>query len=202
MNCSGLAMDRGNLAASEICAKWKWHRECQEMTLCPMRGLFQQWKDWGIPELERRLLRDDLLGASPLDGRPALAEMRALLSAGKVLVVLSGRTRIGKTVAATWALSRRGGRYVRACDLTRIDCEMAPLLRANTLVVDQVGFEPIGKTEWALGQFLDVIDSRYASERLTILCANLTRVDLEKRYGKAFSGRLREGGRFVLLESA
>lgn len=201
-DCAAVAMQSGDLAAAEACGASELHRHCDEYALCPMRRVFANWKEWGIPELERGLLRADLLRIKPLENRPALTAMRGHVHSGKRLVVLSGKTRAGKTVAATWALSRLGGRYVRACDLTRMDFDMAPPIKANALVIDQLGFEPIGKTDWALGQFLDVIDARYAASRLTILCANMTLQTIETRYRKAFMGRLREGGVFVPVESA
>jgi hypothetical protein len=197
-DCQTIARDRGDLAGAETCAAAREHLGCSETVFCPVRRLFEKWERWGIPLRERRLLQADLLGTKLLEPRAALRAVREALTVGdRALVVLAGKCGAGKTVAASWALSRRGGLYTRACEFTRIGFDMDAMVKANVLVIDQLGTEPMTQSEWALGQFLDVIDARYAALRLTVLCANMSRESLEKRYTQPFARRLRDDGVFV-----
>lgn len=197
-DCQTVARDRGDLAGAETCAASRGHQGCTESVFCPLRSLFAKWELWGIPLRERRLLQTDLLGTAFLEPRAALSAMRERLAVGtQPLVVLAGKCGAGKTVAATWALSRRGGRYVTAFEFAGIELDRAALKAAPVLVIDQLGVEPIGQTAWSLSHLLDVVDVRYAALKLTVLCTNMTREELDRRYGPIFARRLRDDGLFV-----
>ena len=210
--CKRLAREIGDFAAVKRCAAEKEHAACQERAaFCPLYRTMAKWKQWGIPERERKLLREDLLGNKLLVPRLALQAMNARIArksgpqgmkGSESLVVLAGKCREGKTVAATWALSRTGGQYVTACQFAGIGLDLATLKNGNTLVIDQLGTEPIGASEWALGQLLDVIDSRYANLRLTVLCTNMLRETLESRYTRILGRRLHDDGIFIRLGDA
>jgi len=211
-DCKRLARERGNLVAVEFCVAEKCQSQCEERSaFCPLYLLMKQWKQWGIPEREHGLLMDDLLGKKPLAPWAGLTAMRARvakkpgaggLKGTEALVVLGGKCGAGKTLAATWALSRTGGRYVTACEFTGISLDLATLKRANTLVIDQLGTEPTGESGWALGHVLDVVDVRYANLRLTVLCTNMLRETLETRYTRILGRRLHDDGVFIRLGDA
>lgn len=207
--CKRLARENGDLAALERCTAEAEHTRCDERTaFCPLYRTMARWEQWGIPVRERALLKDDILGVKPLSPRVALTVMRSRVArkAGPVglrgteaLVVLAGKCGVGKTLAATWALSRMSGRYVTACEFAGISLDLAALKRASALVIDQLGTEPIGASEWALGNLLDVIDSRYANLRLTILCTNMLRDELDTCYTNILARRLNDDGFFIRL---
>jgi DNA replication protein DnaC len=52
---------------------------------------------------------------------------------------------------------------------------------ADMLVIDDLGKEAV--TEWVLGQLFALIDSRYASMRITVVTSNLALSELAERYG-------------------
>lgn len=207
-----MAREHGDAVAAEACSAEHANAHCQERAaFCPLYRLMAEWSRWSIPEREKRLLRDDLLGTKPLSPRLALRAMKARLAGitgpegvkgTEALIMLGGKVGVGKTVAATWALSRRGGRYVTAGEFAGIGLDIAEIKRVNVLVIDQLGTEPIGGSEWSLGKFLDVVDSRYANLRLTVLCTNMLREELEPRYSKILTRRLNDDGIFIRLVDA
>ena len=211
--CKRLARERGDVSAAEACAAEKHQERCRELaTFCPLRRWMEGWERWGIPQRERLLLRDDLLGTKPLEARVAVRVMRARVAkqamnlggmkGSESIIVLAGKCGVGKTVAATWALSRTGGRYMHAAEFSRIGLDLPDLKRAKTLVVDQLGMESIGESGWMLSQFLDVLDARYGAMRLTVLCCNLSRPTLEGRYGPIFVRRLKDDGVYFFIGDA
>jgi hypothetical protein len=210
--CKRIAREHGDLVALEKCSAENEHLRCDERAaFCPLYRTMAKWKSWGIPERERQLLRDDILGKKPLKPRLALQVARARLQrrsgpgglkGNETLLVLAGKCGVGKTVAGTWVLSRTGGLYVTAFEFSSVSLDRALLKRVSTLVIDQFGTEPIGETEWALGHLLDVIDCRYANLRLTILCTNMLRSELEGCYSNILKRRLDDDGIFVRLGDA
>jgi hypothetical protein len=211
--CKLLTRERGDVVAAEACSGERHHEHCQELAaFCPLRRWIERWERWGIPQRERRLLRDDLLGSKLLESRVAVRVMKARIAGqamslggmkgSESIIVLAGRCGVGKTVAATWALSRTGGRYLNAAEFSRIGVDLSDLKRANTLVVDQLGMESIGESGWMLSQFLDVLDARYGAMRLTVLCCNLSRPTLEGRYGPIFVRRLKDDGVYFFIGDA
>lgn len=205
--CKRLAREHGDLAALERCVESKENARCEERAaFCPLYRTMARWKDWGIPERERKLLRGDLLATKPLAPWLPLKAMKARLAhkAGpqgmkgtETLIVLAGKCDEGKTLAATWALSRTGGYYVTACQFAGLKLDFDALKRANTLVIDQLGTEPSSDSEWAFSHILDVVDVRYANLRLTILCSNMLRGTFETRYTNIVARRLRDDGVFI-----
>ena len=211
-DCKRIARETGDLAAFEYCTSNGEQGRCQERSaFCPIYRTMRMWERWGIPERERILLKGDILGTKPLSDRLSMRVVKARVArrvgpAGvkgtEALVVLAGKCDVGKTVAATWALSRTGGRYITACEFSELGLRMRELKDVNTLVIDQLGTEPIGGSEWALGTFLDVVDNRFANMRLTIVCTNMLREEFEPRYSRIFTRRLNSDGVFVRLGDA
>lgn len=210
--CHHLAHERGEIAAAEGCSAERMYEHCDELrTLCPLHRWIERWERWGIPQRERNLLRDDLLGVKALRDTTVLQIMRARLAnkAGKFIgtttkgsesiIVLAGKCGVGKTVAATWALSRTGGAYIDSGKFSVYGTNLSELKRTRTLVVDQVGIEAFDENGCMLSQFLDVINARYSEMRMTVLCCNLGRPSLEARYGPIFARRLRDDGVYFFI---
>jgi len=128
------------------------------------------------------------------------------LATGRTFLVLAGQIGCGKTAAACSAIDLRGGRFVKASAVTRArfdDTAWLRTLEARTLVVDDLGTEPLDAKGWAAGALAELFDSRYDWERPTILTTNLDADSFRARYcdqdGGRFLSRLREVGRFVVV---
>jgi hypothetical protein len=210
-SCRSFARECGDLAAVERCVAEKIREGCGDRgnPFCPSSRLFKAWKRYGIEEREWKLLRDDLLGIARLDDRLPMRAMRSRVNGkpadggmkgNEALVVLGGQCGAGKTLAASWGLSRTGGKYITACDLSGIDIDLGGLLAARTLVIDQLGTESSSESGWWMSRFLNVVDRRYAANRLTVLIGNLYRKDFDNDYGPPFARRLRDNGVFVFCE--
>jgi hypothetical protein len=142
----------------------------------------------------------------------ALSAAQEELSAGSVLVALSGAPGLGKTVAALWWLLRarparanvsRAARFVSAPALARVrrysDDQMSDLLRARALVIDDLGVE-FDDEKGAFRSLLDeVTNARYAAEFPTLITTNLPSKRFVARYGERLVDRIREAGEFVAL---
>jgi DNA replication protein DnaC len=155
----------------------------------------------GVPE---RLWVPLLTG--DLDDTAALAAVRSWLRYGcrPAFLVLAGGRGVGKTTAASWAISERGGRRVKGGEIaTASDFDpgfMAPLERASLLVLDDLGAESLDAGGWAAGRFARLIDIRYERDAPTIIATNLTMPAFLARYGEdggRLRDRLREAGRWV-----
>lgn len=124
------------------------------------------------------------------------------LTGRESLLVLGGPNGTGKTVGASWGLSRKGGMFVRAADLCRVsdDADNDPdriAARKSLLVVDDLGQEHVGGSDFALSVIDRVLGARYDSARPTIVTTNLNEKALEERYGDRLVDRLAEAGAFV-----
>lgn len=118
-----------------------------------------------------------------------------------LLLCLSGNPGNGKTVAAArWLLERRGGLFLKAAELARWDrydaAKMRLLLRAPSLVVDDLGTEYQDKSGNFMALFDELVDYRYDHRLATVLTTNLAKDDFALRYGERVIDRMREAGRF------
>lgn len=136
-----------------------------------------------------------------------------------VLLVLSGKSGVGKTVAAcrwildyvenddNWtepgtaiALRTRPPLMVTAAKLSRWDRyeqePMAKLLMSPRLVIDDLGAEYMDKNGFYASLLDEVINERYAGRRPTVLTTNLDKDRFATRYDERIMGRIRESGRF------
>lgn len=106
------------------------------------------------------------------------------------LMLLTGGVGCGKTMAASWALSRApSGQYVHA---RQLGAQFQPSRRAVArgtepldmsvalLVVDDLGTE-VRDQRVALA-FSEILDSRQSADRLTIITTNLSEKDFKERY--------------------
>lgn len=170
--------------------------------------------EWGIPPRVIALLD----GVGDTD---AVRKARAFMdeSNPRTLLVLSGGTGCGKTVAACVALDyataydpylrqrlvtpgetrpaqrfNSPGRFVKAIDLVRAGtfdgAFWESLEDASVLVIDDLGTEPLDEKGWALANVAALLDGRYDSLRKTILTTNLPLTAFKARYCAADGGRL------------
>lgn len=152
----------------------------------------------GIPPLHLDALRAGNI--RPTDATVAL-------TGPTKLTCLSGDTGVGKTLAAAaWLLAGpvEGSLFVSAAELARWErydrAEMARLLGAPRLVIDDLGTE----YQDAKGNFMAIFDElvnvRYTHRLPTVLTTNITDpIAFRRRYGDRVTGRIREVGRFVVL---
>jgi DNA replication protein DnaC len=128
------------------------------------------------------------------------------MASDKTLFFLAGNTGTGKTIAACVAAWRAPGsvRFVKAIELVQhgaFDPEYWDDLRgARTLVIDDLGTEPLDVSGWGLSCILGLIDERYDARHKTFVTVNKTMEEFFSRYGMdggRLRDRLREAGMFV-----
>lgn len=146
------------------------------------------------------------------------------LTESHVLVVLSGLPGCGKTTAssswlwswvnddANWMFDgfaprlRGSALFVSAAKLSRWsrynDAEMEKLLKANRVVIDDLGAEFIDLKGSFMALFDELANERYANGRPTVMTTNLDAAAFKARYGERIADRIRECGRFVSIGGA
>ncbi len=221
--CTGMADRPGSLACSaarafETC-NWLDVRDvCPRARIDLAYGMaMDRMQRGGVEAREHELIAADLQRRKrvPLDDTAALRVVRAVLSGNgesvplsppvavrkrEVLIALGGPRGVGKTVAACYAIAVKGGRYLTAYQFARpgLDIDEIKAL-SGVVVIDQLGRENVGQSAFGLASLEEVIDSRYAGMRTTILCANMTREQFEPRYQGILADRLSGGGLWVSL---
>lgn len=171
----------------------------------PVDGLSWAWADPGS-------------GPGCLDVRPQRGgrDEQAALGAttswwstsGRGILLLSGETGCGKTVAAAFAAVHYGGRFIRAAELGELALGAASALKALArvplLVVDELGRENDLRTTGP--RITELLGDR-ADQRLgTVVTAQLKRVDKNNptlsfadRYGHHLLDRIERAGKWVSL---
>jgi DNA replication protein DnaC len=140
---------------------------------------------------------------------PALRAVREWLASSAPVLVLSGGTGTGKTVAAAWALGSRVGAFqvLRATRLgaaferwqTDREDNVEPLrLSVPTLLVDDLGTEPI-EDRRTVSAIDEVFDARQSHVR-TVVTTNLTREQIRARYSDRVLSRLAQNARVIDLD--
>lgn len=171
----------------------------------------QVFEETGVPLRIREIVTKPALDVT--EAREALADI------GHGIVVLSGVPGSGKTVAAAawirdviWAPDRvtayqgyqgRPPLFVTSHRLARWDRydndEMRKLLRADRLVIDDLGGEYADQK----GNFAALIDEivleRHGQRRPLVMTTNLDAALFKERYEERVADRIRESGRFVSL---
>jgi DNA replication protein DnaC len=126
----------------------------------------------------------------------------------KSVLVLSGPTGCGKTVAAAvWAMEAHRGRcsFMRAASfaaLSRYKTERRALLSHDALVLDDLGAEyadAAGNLQADLGE---LIDTYYGDMRPLVITTNLNATEFKARYDDRIVSRLREAGNWFELVGA
>lgn len=117
-------------------------------------------------------------------------------------LLLAGDPGVGKSLAAAWVLAADHGRWYRASDITRIRDGFEPdevIDQPCTVVIDDLGTEHVGASEYALSVIESVLCGRYDHGRPTVITLNLNREDFRRRYGTRIDDRVTETGLFVEL---
>jgi DNA replication protein DnaC len=145
----------------------------------------RQWKRQDIPEEHWRFLD------SPAETE-AIGLVRTFLGNDDRFLLLAGTAGRGKTLAACWALTQKGGRYVRtrAVATAGFDDEgwLYDLAHAPLLVLDEMVREAQDEKGWAYSKVYDLLDRRQSNLRKTILITNAGLDEWKARYcpdGKA-----------------
>lgn len=204
--------------ASEAAAREERMRSDPEYRAAEEHRLMaEQQRALQAAEDERRMYRDQRRREADVPPRlwplldrrldsEAAKAVETFLASGETFLVLAGQVGCGKTAAACLALERRGGRFVKAAAVTRArfdDRLWELVLAARTLVVDDLGTEPLDAKGWASGALSELFDRRYDWELPTILTTNLDPEAFRSRYceqdGGRFLSRLREVGRFIAV---
>lgn len=202
------------VGAARACSASSWHQACAESTnpnRCPRARIERRRTDdveqcedrlrrAGVPPRQAELVVAAIRGKARLGMTPALAATRQWLDGRKAFLVLTGDKGLGKTVAAAWALGKRGGRYLTAYALSRPGVNLEEVAAAPLLVIDQLGRENVGASGFFLSSLEEVLDARYAARRPTLMCCNLQPEQLAERYGEVIADRILEDGDVVKLE--
>lgn len=128
----------------------------------------------------------DAIVADTLKQTPHLRGLTAALKASAAVAVLAGGTGSGKTVAASWAVARHGGRFIHAGLLGRAHeawdtSTWEELTRCKICVVDDVGDE--GDPERFRPALVNLLSERAPIRGgCTILTTNFPQAMLEERY--------------------
>lgn len=157
--------------------------------------------EWsGFDPLTRRI-RPNALTPACVDAFSSLAEAFA---DGRYIVVLSGATGTGKTMASSMVSLVKGARMVtaqRVLELNRFNGEFDALCSAPALVVDDVGTEYLDSKGEAEARWDGLFNRRYRMARmsrsLTVVTCNLKAADFRARYGERIADRIREVGRWI-----
>jgi DNA replication protein DnaC len=147
-----------------------------------------------------------------LDAIPLHTEALAAISKQTDILVLSGGPGCGKSVAAAFWLvfnsisSKEGalwsaGYWVTAASLSRgyaYDQEaFSKLTKKHALVIDDLGTEYQDQKERYLATLAEIVETRFAREKITLITTNLGPVEFKARYGERLADRIREDGAFV-----
>ena len=189
----------------------------RELRQCPIATWIDGLNETGMSDDHRDLIVADRLGQRPLKPCAPLAVVTALvlgeatrvqagpeknpqevaLTGHETLVALMGARGIGKTLAASYLLSRLGGQLLLAYRFGRPGLEIDALgALQRPLVIDSLGRE-YQNGNYALSQLEEVIELRRARRRLTLLTANMTRAQFAKTYDGILDDRLNENAAFV-----
>ena len=130
---------------------------------------------------------------------PALGHAREFVAGKMTGLLLAGGVGSGKTHAATWATYVIGERYpgfIRATELERrgrYDHDLTKwIAKRGTLVIDDVGVEPMDGKGYFLSLLDEIIDQFWGSCRRLILTTNLTAKQFADRYSARTWSRLCE----------
>lgn len=156
----------------------------------------------GIPARELEFLNRH-------DTTPALTVCREFTASDKTVLILGGARGVGKTIAACVSAWEQPGsiRFAKALELVQhgaFDLPFWDSLRSvDSLILDDLGTEPLDTAGWGLACILGLIDYRYDQRRRTWITLNLPIDRFFARYGTdggRLRDKLRECGRYVELK--
>lgn len=157
--------------------------------------------EWsGFDPLTRRL-RPDALAPSCVDAFKSLA---AAFAEGRHIVILSGETGTGKTMASSMVSVLKGARMVTArqvIEMNRFNGDFDALCEVPALVVDDLGTEYIDAKGEAESRWDGLFNRRYRMARMnrapTVVTCNMKAPDFKTRYGARVADRIVEVGRWI-----
>ena len=230
--CAGMDPKEAMVSCQTRC-EWYGHRDvCPRAEVEAQRDELADRLEHGrVPPLHRSLLTSALGTKRPTlretdclrlvrafcRHQPARLEiaprLEIVFTGQERMMVLSGVTGCGKSLAACYPIATTGGLFVSAPEFRLLDTDQTDdgelvselLRRARTipfLVIDDLGTEHDGATGWATGRIADLLCARHEQCLSTILTTNLQRrgVDGEEgvaeRYGARVDRRLNDSGRF------
>lgn len=148
-----------------------------------------------------------IIAGEGLADTPALSAVREWLAGDRPVLILSGGTGAGKTVAAAWALAAREGAFqaLRAVRLgsaferwssDREDGVEALRLKVSTMLVDDLGQEPI-EDRRVIPAIEELFDARQTPRLRTLITTNLSRDQIRQRYSERVISRLAQNAKVV-----
>jgi len=157
--------------------------------------------EWsGFDPLTRRL-RPEAKRPATTD---ALASLSGAFSEGRFVIVLSGDTGTGKTMASACLAALKGARMVtaqRVLELNRFSGEFEALCDVPALVVDDLGAEYMDSKGEAESRWDALFNRRYRLARMSrapfVVTCNLKTQDFKARYGARVADRIREVGKWI-----
>lgn len=125
---------------------------------------------------------------------------------GRYLVVLSGETGTGKTMASALCATWKGARMVtaqRIIEMNRFNGELDAIGGVPALVVDDLGTEYMDGKGEAEARWDGLFNRRYRMARMErapfVVTCNLTAKDFKARYGARVADRIVEVGKFIAV---
>lgn len=157
--------------------------------------------EWsGFDPLTRRI-RPNALVPACVD---AFARLAGAFADDRYIVVLSGATGTGKTMASSMVALLKGARMVtaqRILEMNRFNGEFDALCSVPALVVDDVGTEYLDSKGEAEARWDGLFNRRYRMARMSrsplVITCNLKATDFKARYGERIADRIREVGRWI-----
>jgi hypothetical protein len=227
--CAEHAAARTDWARAQPCIAARTWRSCRfaaNASVCPRHRERERGDAWGhqlrladapADTTERLLASVRLENRMPLLRWPALLAIRAVvartpaqvatngsaavqLRGNERVIVLAGPHRIGKTLAACYALAARGGSYTLAYQYTRPGLDIEQVGRAQTLVLDLMGDEALNG--FGLARMSEAIHRVYDQRGLVVACTRqLDRRAWEHKYGSAIASLLASSGAWFAFDA-
>lgn len=163
---------------------------------CPVKEFEAMLVKCGVGARERLLLVDDVKGEHQLASTGPLEVVREWLvqKPRPNLLILAGTKGIGKTVAATYAISRFSvvprGKYILATEVVDPKVRIKRLANYPVLVVDQLGLEYVSNPAWCDSRFTELVVRRDSDMLPTIFVGNLDEKAFRSRYGSSVMDRV------------
>lgn len=145
-------------------------------------------------EMHRRIVSGNLAD------REALRQAKRFLRERPLAMAIAGGVGAGKTLSGWWVVAQTdGSRFVVAPDIARVmsDESRHGYISASVLVIDDLGMEHMGPTEYARSQLEELLIKREMAGRPTLLTTNLDPETFRRRYGDRVWSRIYGSGGFA-----
>lgn len=204
--------------AFEGCRFRQWREFCAlEREVAEWRGAADRLRAGNVPHLLAERVIAAARTLDPLEPTEAMRAARAFACAPSAagarmdsgntiaftgsewLLVLIGPPGCGKSIAAAHVIASCGGLWMAARSLANPKTEIDAAERASLLVLDDLGTEYSGASQYGVERAAALLELRHAERRRTVVTTNLGAADIVARYGERVRDRMRERGRAVLL---